>query len=82
MDPSKAVTEGNRAYGSIYANVQKLRAQHAAGHFPEVVDLVGTVIDGPVLPHPMKITRLWFPKYTEHTTPFHQDFVHFQSNLR
>ena len=81
VDPSKAVTEGNREYGRIYTNVQKLRSQHAAGHFPEVVDLVGTVIDGPVLPHPMKITRLWFPKYTEHTTPFHQDFVHFQSNL-
>ena len=81
VDPSKAITEGNREYASIYTHVQKLRAQHAAGHFPEVVDLVGTVIDGPVLPHPMKITRLWFPKYTEHTTPFHQDFVHFQSNL-
>ena len=33
------------------------------------------------MPHPMKITRLWFPQYTDHTTPFHQDFVHFQSNL-
>ena len=36
------------------------------------------VINGPVLPHPQKIARLWFPKYTDHTTPIHQDFVHFQ----
>ena len=81
VDPAKAVTEGNREYARVYTHVQKLRSMHASGHWPEVVDLVGAVIDGPVLPHPMKITRLWFPKYTEHTTPFHQDFVHFQSNL-
>jgi ectoine hydroxylase-related dioxygenase (phytanoyl-CoA dioxygenase family) len=29
------------------------------------------------MPHPQKIARIWFPKYTEHTTPTHQDFVHF-----
>ena len=27
------------------------------------------VIGGPVLPHPQKIARLWFPQYAEHTTP-------------
>ena len=81
VDPDKAVTEGNREYSEVYAQVQKLRSMHASGHWPEVVDVVGQIIDGPVMPHPMKITRLWFPKYTEHTTPFHQDFVHFQSNL-
>ena len=81
VDPAKAITEGNREYSRIYAHVQKLRSMHASGHWPEVVDLLGTVIDGTVMPHPMKITRLWFPQYTEHTTPFHQDFVHFQSNL-
>ncbi|HMN29234.1 MAG TPA: phytanoyl-CoA dioxygenase family protein, partial [Caldilineaceae bacterium] len=25
--------------------------------------------------------RLWFPQFTEHTTPIHQDFVHFQGNF-
>ncbi|MDE2734185.1 MAG: phytanoyl-CoA dioxygenase family protein, partial [Gemmatimonadota bacterium] len=33
------------------------------------------------LPHPQKIARLWFPQYTEHTTPMHQDFVHFQGSF-
>lgn len=81
VDPDKACTEGNGEYSEVYAHVQKVRSMHAAGHWPEVVNLVGDLVEGPVLPHPMKITRLWFPQYTAHTTPFHQDFVHFQSNL-
>lgn len=81
VDPDKACTEGNREYSRVYTQVQKLRSMHASGHWPEVVDLVSEIVAGPVLPHPMKITRLWFPQYTAHTTPFHQDFVHFQSNL-
>ena len=81
VDPARACTEGERAYADVYRNVQKLRSMHAAGHWPGVVDLIGELVEGPVLPHPMKIVRLWFPQYTEHTTPFHQDFVHFQSNL-
>jgi len=39
------------------------------------------VMDGTVFPHPHKVARLWFPKYTAHTTPIHQDFVHFQGNF-
>ena len=35
----------------------------------------------PIMPHPQKIARIWFPKYTEHTTPKHQDFVHFQGSF-
>ena len=50
------------------------------GH--EVVNMVEKIIGREVLPHPQKITRLWFPKYTAHTTPIHQDFVHFQGNFQ
>ena len=81
VDPARACTEGEQAYTDVYSHVRKLRSMHASGHWPEVVDIVGDIIDGPVMPHPMKITRLWFPQYTMHTTPFHQDFVQFQSNL-
>ena len=38
------------------------------------------VIGGEVLPHPQKIMRLWYPQYTDHTTPIHQDYVHFQGS--
>ena len=31
-----------------------------------------------MLSQPQKVARLWFPNFTEHTTPTHQDFVHFQ----
>ena len=34
-----------------------------------------------MLPHPQKIARLWFPQYTEHTTPMHQDFVPLPSSF-
>ena len=36
----------------------------------------------PIMPHPHKVARIWFPKYTEHTTPTHQDFVHFQGSFK
>ena len=42
---------------------------------------MGKIVDGPVFPHPAKIARIWFPQFTEHTTPVHQDFVHFQGSF-
>ena len=44
--------------------------------------MVEKIVGREVLPHPQKIARLWFPKYTAHTTPIHQDFVHFQGNFQ
>ena len=81
VDPARACTEPDPAYRDVYHQVYRLRGVHSLPHTENVMSLVGTLIDGPVLPHPQKIVRMWFPKYTEHTTPFHQDFVHFQSNL-
>ena len=73
-------TEGDVEYPAVYHQVYRLESFHRAGHCPEVLDLLAKLIDGPVLPHPQKIARLWFPQYTEHTTPIHQDFVHFQGS--
>ena len=80
-DISRQCTEGNVEYTDVYHEVYKLEAFHRAGHWPEVLDMMEKVIGKPVLPHPQKIARLWFPKYTAHTTPVHQDFVHFQGNF-
>lgn len=77
-DPEKRCTEPDLAYPQVYHEMYKLESFHRAGHWPEVIDMLEKVIGGPVLPHPQKIARLWFPKYTNHTTPIHQDFVHFQ----
>lgn len=73
-------TEGDPEYTDVYHRVQRLESFHRSGHWPEVIDAMATLIDGPVLPHPQKIARLWFPKYTRHTTPVHQDYVHFQGS--
>ena len=43
--------------------------------------MIARIAGKPILPHPQKIARLWFPQYTEHTTPIHQDYVHFQGSF-
>ena len=46
-----------------------------------MTQMIEKIMGRPILPHPHQISRIWFPKYTEHTTPMHQDFVHFQGNF-
>ena len=73
--------EGDPEYQATYHQVYRLESFHRAGHAAEVVGLLEGALGEPVLPHPQKIARLWFPQYTEHTTPVHQDFVHFQGTF-
>ena len=80
-DISRQCTEGDVEYTDVYHEVYKLESFHRSAHEPEVLDMMAKVIGKPVLPHPQKIARIWFPKYTAHTTPVHQDFVHFQGNF-
>jgi ectoine hydroxylase-related dioxygenase (phytanoyl-CoA dioxygenase family) len=77
-DVSKQCTEGVSEYVDVYKNVQKLESFHDAGHWPEVTEVVDRIMGRPAMPHAQKIARIWFPQYTEFTTPTHQDFVHFQ----
>ncbi len=73
-------TEGDVEYAAIYHEVWKQEAFHHIGHAPEVMDVMRLVMDAEPFSHPQKICRIWFPQFTEHTTPVHQDFVHFQGN--
>ena len=73
-------TEGDPEYTDVYHQVQRLESFHRSGHWPEVLDVMARAIGDEVLPQPQKICRLWFPQYTEHTTPTHQDYVHFQGS--
>jgi hypothetical protein len=73
-------TEGDPEYTDVYHRVQRLESFHRSGHWPEILQAMGRVVGDDVLPHPQKICRLWFPNYTEHTTPIHQDYVHFQGS--
>jgi len=74
-------TEGDTAYSDVYHQIYALQDFHRSGHWSEVLRVMEQVIGGEVLPHPQKIARLWFPQYTAHTTPMHQDFVHFQGSI-
>jgi hypothetical protein len=74
-------TEGDPEYIAGYHQIYRLQSFHEAGHWPEVLDVMTRAIGSQALPHPKKIARLWFPQYLEHTTPTHQDFVHFQGSF-
>lgn len=75
-------TEGDVEYTDVYHEVYKLESLHRSAHWPEVTSMIERIAGRPIMPHPQKIARLWFPKYTDHTTPTHQDFVHFQGNFQ
>lgn len=79
-DPARRCTEGDREYAVTYHRAYRLEAFHRIAHAPAVMDVMRDVMDAEVFAHPQKICRLWFPQFTEHTTPVHQDFVHFQGN--
>ncbi len=79
-DITKRCTEGDREYAEVYHQLYCLEAFHRIAHVSAVIDVMRDIMDAEVFPHPQKICRLWFPQFTEHTTPVHQDFVHFQGN--
>ena len=75
-------TEGDPEYTGVYHEVYKLEAFHRIAHQPEVMEMIERIYGSPAMPHPQKIARLWFPQFTEHTTPAHQDYVHFQGHYQ
>ena len=80
-DVSKRCTEGDMEYNPVYGDVQRLESFHSVPHAPELVDMVERILDTTTIPVPGHKARIWFPKFTEHTTPMHQDFVHYQGSL-
>jgi len=77
-DPAARSTEGDPEYTDVYHKVYSLESFHGIAHSREVLDVLERVRGCTMMPQPQKVARLWFPKFTEHTTPIHQDFVHFQ----
>ena len=80
-DVTAQCTEGDNEYSVGYGNAYKLEAFHRSVHWPEVTTMIETIMGRPTMPHPHVVARIWFPQYVEHTTPTHQDFVHFQGNF-
>ncbi len=77
-DVAKKCAEGDPEYIAVYKNIQQLEAFHRLPHDPTIISVMEKIVGETVLPHPSKVARLWFPQNTLHTTPAHQDFVHFQ----
>ncbi|MCY3911874.1 MAG: phytanoyl-CoA dioxygenase family protein [Chloroflexi bacterium] len=72
---SAFAVEPEPAYQKVYNQLYRLPAFHALQHRAELLDLIGAVLDAPVIPQPRVIARVLFPGRTAHTTPAHQDFV-------
>lgn len=80
-DPEARSTEGDPEYTDVYHEVYRLQAFHEIAHCSTVMELLERVRGCDMMSQPQKVARLWFPKFTEHTTPTHQDFVHFQGSF-
>ena len=78
---SARCAEGDPEYTRVYHEVYKLEHFHRIAHSTDILNVLEILMGQPVIPIPQKIARIWFPQFTMHTTPVHQDFVHFQGNF-
>jgi ectoine hydroxylase-related dioxygenase (phytanoyl-CoA dioxygenase family) len=77
---SRRITEGDLGYNEVYFQIQRLESFHRIPHERELLDVVERIIGKKAIPLPGHKGRIYFPKFTEHTTPMHQDFVHYQGS--
>ncbi len=77
-EPGVQCTEGDLEYTDVYHQVYRNQLFHESAHSNVMLKTVSDITGREMIPQPQKVARLWFPKYTAHTTPIHQDFVHFQ----
>ncbi len=79
-DASRRCTEGDADYYPVYRQVQRLESFHRIPHDRGLMDVVETIMGSKAIPLPGHKARIWFPQFKEHTTPAHQDFVHYQGS--
>jgi ectoine hydroxylase-related dioxygenase (phytanoyl-CoA dioxygenase family) len=80
-DTAHRCTEGDPGYSPVYFQVQRLESFHRLPHDRELMDVVEAIMGGKAIPLPGNKARIWFPRFGEHTTPMHQDFVHYQGGV-
>ena len=66
--------EGDPAYMATYKKIVNHPLFNELPSDPFFINLIGTIVDGPVLLHRMHIGRITFPANTTQTTPPHQDW--------
>jgi ectoine hydroxylase-related dioxygenase (phytanoyl-CoA dioxygenase family) len=79
-DTERRTTEGDLEYNKVYFQIQRLESFHRIPHEPELMSVVERILGKKAIPLPGKKARIWFPRFKEHTTPLHQDFVHYQGS--
>ncbi|MBA62836.1 MAG: hypothetical protein CMJ76_10780 [Planctomycetaceae bacterium] len=77
-EPGVQCTEGDVEYTAVYHQVYRNQLFHESAHADVMLKTVADITGREMIPQPQKVARLWFPNYTAHTTPIHQDYVHFQ----
>jgi len=70
--------EGHEGWWEVYDRVQCLESFHALAHHPNILRVIESIVQEPVLVHPRNIARITFPATAHFTTPPHQDYVHIQ----
>ena len=70
----------DRAYQSteVYRRLYAVREFHALQLHPNLLRVMGHLLQSEVVAHPSIIARVIFPQRVEYTTPAHQDYVHVQ----
>jgi ectoine hydroxylase-related dioxygenase (phytanoyl-CoA dioxygenase family) len=81
-DPGRRCTEGDLEYSKVYHRLYRLESFHRLPHDPQLLGMVERIMGRAAIPLPSHKARIWFPLFTEHTTPTHQDFVHYQGSLQ
>ncbi|MEM7253111.1 MAG: phytanoyl-CoA dioxygenase family protein [Pseudomonadota bacterium] len=74
--------EPEAAYMAVFNRQFALESLHRAIHHRAIVSVIEALEEEPVFPHPRAILRNIFPQFDAHTTPAHQDFIHFQGTER
>ncbi|MFN8442938.1 MAG: phytanoyl-CoA dioxygenase family protein [Caldilineaceae bacterium] len=74
----EARLEGSPDFWAVYDPVQRLEVFHALAHRPELLQLIGELVQETPFAHPRNISRIVFPQTEHFTTPPHQDYVHIQ----
>ncbi len=66
----------NQEYNRLYNKLLELDSFNALSISMELIELLGKIVEGPVLAHRRNIARITFPGSAQNTTQPHQDFMY------
>jgi len=79
-DPASFRVEPQPHYMRVVVDFYRHARTHEIPHHPALLGLIGRIVEGPVLLHPLFLGRFMFPNQVRYTTPAHQDWVPVQGS--